>query len=445
MSRAEEITSEVRKLVMTCRAMEAQLQQSISKKAHQEVVTKMQATIDGLNAEIERTKSELQNTVSIGDRVNTLSSQVTSQNETIANLSMIVTNQRETVESLSSTLSRNTESLESKLSRETVPVLLYNETLARIGEMEEKLRFMVERADYVAAQKRSDELSEKITTMVPMTEYLALQSQFSNYVPKEQFEEAQRAIANSVPSERFAEKETQIADLQAKLAQSVPGEVYSGVESRAKDYETRLAASVPVDEFQKLEAHATELEARLAASVPRADYDELTARIASLAKEASISFEVAAPSPAQEAPAPTPIHERTASIVPEQTAQAPIVAAAETAEIREVQTQLSEIKNTTETGATTFSPVIVETTRAFNFLNTSLSAKSGLEFLTDIEQVPVDILESHAKSGDFERWFMDVLQDEYSSASLKTVRESNLAGEELRAKIVEVIAPRYKS
>ena len=38
--------------------MEAQLQQSIPKKTHQEVVSKMQATIDGLNVEVERIKGE---------------------------------------------------------------------------------------------------------------------------------------------------------------------------------------------------------------------------------------------------------------------------------------------------------------------------------------------------------------------------------------------------
>jgi len=407
--------------------MEAQLQQSISKKAHQEVVAKMQATIDGLNAEIERTKAELQNTITIGERVNALNSIITSQSETITNLSSSVASQKETIESLSSNISKNTESLEAKLSRETVPVLLYNETLSRIGELEEKIRSMVERADYLAVQKKVDELSEKITTMIPMTEYLSLQSQFANYVPKEQFEEAQRALANSVPSASFAEKEAQIADLQAKLADSVPRDVYTSLEARAKEYEARLGTMVTRTEYESLQAHVAELEARLAASVPRADYDELTGRIASLAKEASISFEASTHHPEAGA-AHSPEPQRTTTT---------------TTEITEVQSQLSEIKGAAETGATSFR--VVEPSLAFKFVNTALSARSGTEFLTDIEQAPIAALESHTKSGDFERWFRDVLQDEPSSLSLKSVRESNCSGEELREKLVAVIAPRYRS
>lgn len=416
LSRAEEITSEVRKLVMACRTMEAQLQQSISKKAHQEAIAKMQATIDGLNAEIEKTKAELQNTQSVGDRVNSLSAHVSSQVETINSLSSTITAQREIIESLSSTISKNTESLAEKLSRETVPVLLYNETLSRIGEMEERIRFMVERADYVAVQKRCDELTEKLSTMVPTTEYLALQSQFSNYVPKEQFEEAQRNLANSVPSARYIEREAQIADLEAKLAASVPREVYEGVEARAREYEAKLSISIPTEEYRKLEAHVSELESRLAASVPRADYEELTGRIASIAKEASIFDSV----PRYEATKPEPV-----------------VAT----EIREVQTQLSEIKSAAETGATN----MVDSSLAFNFTAAGLTARSGLEFLTDIEKAPIEVIETYAKSGDFERWFKDVLHDESSSVSLRQIREGNYAGEELRTKLVAVIAPRYRA
>lgn len=403
---------------MACRTMEAQLQQSISKKAHQEAIAKMQATIDGLNAEIEKTKAELQNTQTVGDRVNSLSALVSSQAETINSLSSTITAQRETIESLSSTVSKNTESLAEKLSRETVPVLLYNETLSRIGEMEERIRFMVEKADYVAVQKRCDELTEKISTMVPTTEYLALQAQFANYVPKEQFEEAQRNLANSVPSARYLEREAQIADLQAKLAASVPREVYEGVEARAREYEAKLSVSIPTEEYRKLEAHVSELESRLAASVPRADYEELTARIASIAKEASIFDSV----PHYEAPKAEP-------------------ATPAATEIREVQTQLSEIKSAADTGATT----LVEPSLAFNFTAAGLTARSGVEFLADVERAPIAVIESYAKSGDFERWFKDVLHDETSSESLRQIREGNYAGEELRSKLVAVIAPRYRA
>ena len=69
-----------------------------------------------------------------------------------------------------------------------------------------------------------------------------------------------------------------------------------------------------------------------------------------------------------------------------------------------------------------------------------------MEFLDDLEHVPVEALEAHSRNGDFERWFKDVLQDEYSADSLRAIREhGNIAGEELRSQIVAVISPRYRS
>ena len=75
--------SEVRRLVLTCKSMEAQLQQSIPKKAHQEVVTKMQNTIDDLVAELERTKEDLEKTTHLEEKIKGLSEQITSQTEAI--------------------------------------------------------------------------------------------------------------------------------------------------------------------------------------------------------------------------------------------------------------------------------------------------------------------------------------------------------------------------
>ena len=87
----------------------------------------------------------------------------------------------------------------------------------------------------------------------------------------------------------------------------------------------------------------------------------------------------------------------------------------------------------------------VDPTQGFVFANTTFCAKSGLEFLQDLEQTPIETIQNHVKSGDFERWFKEVLTDNSSAESLKSIRESNFTGEALRAKIVAVIAPRYRS
>jgi uncharacterized coiled-coil protein SlyX len=433
--------------------MEAQLQQSIPKKTHQEVVAKMQGQIDTLNGELERTKSELKTTTTVGERVDHLGTQVSAQNESLSNLTAqinsqnqiingldsLVSNQKGTVETqaaaiqeLSSAFSKGMEALDAKLSRDTVPVLLYNQTLSKVGEIEERMRFMVERADYTALQKRCDELTERITTMVPTTDYLALQAQFANYVPKAQYEELQRAYANTVPRDQYAESLNRVAELESKLTNTVP----------------------------------------------KSDYDELTAKIASITAgvtTAEISMELATPSAEIDIPAPAaqveqaqaPVEAKPVLEVPQAAdatvAEAPVLEAGETSavenkpsgvpqceaptEISEMQSQLSEIKAQSETGATTFTAkVVVDSSFGFNFWKTTFCARSGMEFLDDLEHVPVEVLEAHSRNGDFERWFKDVLQDAYSADSLRAIREhGNFAGEELRSQIVAVISPRYRS
>ena len=114
-------------------------------------------------------------------------------------------------------------------------------------------------------------------------------------------------------------------------------------------------------------------------------------------------------------------------------------------EITEIQAQLSEIKGAEDSGVTTMQAKSVDSTQGFVFANTSFCARSGLEFLQDLEQSPIETIQNHMMGGDFERWFKEVLTDDSSAESLRSIRESNFAGEELRAKIVAVIAPRYKS
>ena len=60
-------------------------------------------------------------------------------------------------------------------------------------------------------------------------------------------------------------------------------------------------------------------------------------------------------------------------------------------EISEMQSQLSEIKAQSETGATTFTAKVVDTSFGFNFWNTTFCARSGMEFLDDLEHVPVEV------------------------------------------------------
>ena len=140
--------------------------------------------------------------------------------------------------------------------------------------------------------------------------------------------------------------------------------------------------------------------------------------------------------------APTAPEEATTTIAAEVTGTAAI--AEEPKEVTEIQAQLSEIAGAKAAGETTLSETkVVSQELGFTFQNTSFCAKSGLEFLQDLESVPIESIENHVRNGDFERWFKDVLTDETLADSLKSIRESTSAGDDLKAKIVAVIASRY--
>ena len=181
MSRADEITSEVRKLVLTCKALEAQLQQSIPKKTHEEEVAKLRVEIDDLQRQVSLTKSELEKTTSVGARLGTLESRINT-------LYDVVAAQNEAVKTLSE-----------KLSEGTVPYSLHSEDLTKIQQLE-----------------------EQVYTMVPRSDVETLQRELASSVPKAKFEEAERALAETVPKERLATAEARIAELEAALADTVP-------------------------------------------------------------------------------------------------------------------------------------------------------------------------------------------------------------------------------
>lgn len=403
MSRAEEITSEVRRLVLTCRAMETQLQQSLPKKTHQEVVTKMQGSIDSLNEEVNRLRSELQNTKTLNESISGLGSTLTSSSETISSLAQTVANLNQLIEAQKTTI----QELSTRLSQNTVPSQLYDQTITKLGEMQSKMESMVDKSEMVSLQTKVNEQTDVMKSMVPRGEYLALQAQFANFVPKDTFDALQKTLNQYVPREQLIASETRLHELESKL------ESY----------------------------------------VPRADYEELTARIGLLTKEASslgvevvppmeemgnTQTEMVAPVVASGDSIPTKEQSADKSLVPPR-------AGTPESEITEIQAQMSEIKGSEDSGITSIPEKPVKATQGFVFENTTFCATSGLEFLKDLERAPIESIQNHMKSGDFERWFKDVLADDSSAQALRTIREGNSVGDELRSKMVAVISPRYRT
>ncbi len=155
LSRAEEITSEVRRLVLTCRAMEAQLQQSVPMKTHEEVVSKMQSTIDELDVELNHLREEMQNTKGITETINALGAQIAAQKEMLDLQGENLTNQGKVIEAQNKTI----ESLMAKIAEETVPAAMYHDALSKANAAEARMSEYVPKTDYETLQTKVSELS----------------------------------------------------------------------------------------------------------------------------------------------------------------------------------------------------------------------------------------------------------------------------------------------
>ena len=206
-SRSEEITSEVRKLVLTCRKLQAQLDQSIPKKEHEQIVSKMEEKIDRMIVELKQAKADFEKNVSLAESLGNLSKQLSMQKGEISSLFQM------------------NKEISSKLGDTTVPRLVYEETLSRVQELEASIQQMVERKKVELAQleeKKNAELKERISTMVPREEYEAIQSELANSVPKSKHEEELQGIRAEVASreEQLRRAEARVSELETMLQDS---------------------------------------------------------------------------------------------------------------------------------------------------------------------------------------------------------------------------------
>ncbi len=206
MGRTEEITSEVRRLVLTCRSLEAQVKESIPKKQHEAIVAKLETTINELNAELKRTQANLENTTTLGERLVSLESLVSKQSD-----------------SISSAQSEEFQKLSMKISENTVPSTIYEQTLSSVKELELTLSTIVQSKDAQLAtlSARTKELEDKISSMVSRSEFLGLQSELSKVRSKHQ-EELNQIAQRSVPKEQYESTRARISELETMLSNSIP-------------------------------------------------------------------------------------------------------------------------------------------------------------------------------------------------------------------------------
>jgi chromosome segregation ATPase len=215
MSTVEEMTSEMRRLVLRCRTLEARLADSVPKKNYNEAIAKLQGVLDSCQAELDKTKQDLERTETLGGRMNSLSSKFTSLTETIASQESAL------------------KSLQERMSESTVPIEIYKKSEDRIRELETEIQSMVKRAEYDSLFQKNSALEEQLSKMTPKEDYekaiaklSELEGIVANLVPKKDLDDLTEtiiSIAKSVPATEHESIATPVVQVDAG---AIPLEVF---------------------------------------------------------------------------------------------------------------------------------------------------------------------------------------------------------------------------
>ncbi|MBI3022280.1 MAG: hypothetical protein HYY68_00970, partial [Thaumarchaeota archaeon] len=212
MSKVESNSNEAKKLALRCKTLEAQLRQSIPKKEHNEVVSKLERENNYLEKDLDRAKAELQKTTALNKQLSAIADQITVQNKTMTGQGRIV------------------DALLTKVSQGTVPASIHLQSLSKVKELEEQIRGMVSKTEYNSVERRCEELSGRLNTMVAVTEYSSL---------KQRFEELSRQFNNTVPASEYASVKNRCEELENTISSMVPKEQLSSAEATARELEAR--------------------------------------------------------------------------------------------------------------------------------------------------------------------------------------------------------------
>ena len=307
LSKVENPTEDAKKLAQRCKALEAQLRQTIMKKEHHEIVLEFEDKMTGMEKtisnqerklvdqekELARTKAELQRNAGLSRQVADVGAQFAALAKTVE------------------ALGRTVDSLLFKVSQGTVPAAVHQQSLSKVKELEEQVGGMVAKAEYVALQRRHEEVTRRLDGMVPSSDYEAL---------KGRVQELEAAISSMVPREQLESSEAAVKELRAALEEHIPQSTYDELVSKVVQLAEEVTGGGPPAE------------------------EEPTAQSAPVEPEE--------PSPAEPVPIARPtIPSAPAPVEPEAVAQeAPQVPQplpadqAEVPEIREVGTKLAELK-----------------------------------------------------------------------------------------------------
>jgi hypothetical protein len=251
MSKVETQVDDPKKLALRCKTLELQLRQSVSKKEHHEITSKLEKQIDSLERDLDRARTDNQKTIAINKQIAGVEGLIESLIKT-ANAQGKALDFIEEEASTRGKVQTAQGKVLDKLATGTVPSSVYLQALNKVRDLEEDKRGMVRRFDYNSLETRFQELSRQLSTMVPASEYASL---------KERFDEATKQMADMVPSSDYAALKLKVEELEGAIYTMVPREQFVSSEMRVK-----------------------ELEARLAEHVPQSVYDELVSRVVSLAE-----------------------------------------------------------------------------------------------------------------------------------------------------------------
>jgi hypothetical protein len=242
-SKTEDSADDAKKLAQRCKALEAQLRQTITKKEHHEIVlefedktTRMEKTIASQDRKIADQEKELMRTKAELQRTTALGKQFTEVAERVAVLNKGVDAQGRTVDSLVT-----------KISQGTVPAVVHQQSISKINDLEERINGMVSRSEYASLQTRYDEATKRVSNMVPSSEYEAL---------KEKVQELENTISSTVPREQFESSEAKAKELEARLAEHVPQSTYDELVSKVVQLAAEVTGGQPFAEEQAAAAQA---------------------------------------------------------------------------------------------------------------------------------------------------------------------------------------------
>ena len=394
LSKVESQNNEAKKLALRCKTLEVQIRQSIPKKEHHEIVSKLEREVSALEKELERTKSELQKTSVLNKQLASIGEQITVQNKAMG------------------AQGKTVDSLVMKISQGTVPSSVHQQSLTKIRELEEQIRGMVSKAEYASLERRCEDVTRQMNAMVPASEFSSL---------RQKLEQVENAASSMVPKEQFSLSEAKVRELEATLAERVPQSIYDELVSKVVSLAEEVTGGAPPPEGPESISQSEPYEAGSTTPVEQAATEPSNTAAAQQAIPEAVKL--VAPSKASIGDTST----TSDKTVPE---------------IREIQSQLSELSSRASEAAAGDMGSIGSTVKssAFRFSNLEFTVTTGFEFVRALEKVPTNVLESHVQNGDFEKWFKEVLSDESTAGSFKKIREGGFTGEELRSQVVSSVA-----